>query len=219
MTAPHFTLYFAPGACSFVPHALLEMAGAAFEPRMVKLHKGEQYSPDYLAINPRAQVPVLVDGNHTITQIMAIVQHLDALFPAAQLLPSDKFSRASALSLLAWMNNTAHPCFTHFFRPEKFAAEPAAVSAVREHARASFKACLEEINLRMADLSTDFLFGNEPTAPDCYALVLMRWGGFAGHHPKQFGALWAHANRMAAQAAIARVIEREKLQLEVAQMA
>ena len=32
-------LYFAPGACSFVPHAGLEAAGATFEPRLVKLHK------------------------------------------------------------------------------------------------------------------------------------------------------------------------------------
>ena len=37
------TLYFAPGACSFVPHCLLEASGVAYEPTMVKLHKGEQY--------------------------------------------------------------------------------------------------------------------------------------------------------------------------------
>lgn len=34
-------LYFAPGACSFVPHALLETAGEAFEPVLLKIHKGE----------------------------------------------------------------------------------------------------------------------------------------------------------------------------------
>jgi glutathione S-transferase len=31
-------LYFAPGACSFVPHTMLETAGARFEPVIVKLH-------------------------------------------------------------------------------------------------------------------------------------------------------------------------------------
>ena len=59
-------LYFAPGACSFVPHVGLEAikaaAGQDFEPKMVKLHKGEQKSPEYLAINPNGQVPVLVDA-------------------------------------------------------------------------------------------------------------------------------------------------------------
>ena len=32
-------LYFSPGACSFVPHCLLEASGAAYESVMVKLHR------------------------------------------------------------------------------------------------------------------------------------------------------------------------------------
>ena len=55
-------LYYAPGACSFVPHAMLEIAGATFEPMAIRLHKNEQRNPDYLALNARGQVPVLVDG-------------------------------------------------------------------------------------------------------------------------------------------------------------
>ncbi len=35
-------LYYASGACSFVPHSMLEMAGATFEPVAVKLHRNEQ---------------------------------------------------------------------------------------------------------------------------------------------------------------------------------
>jgi glutathione S-transferase len=63
-------LFFAPGACSFVPHAMLELAGVEFEPMSVKLHKGEQRSAEYLALNPRGQVPVLVDDGEVITQIV-----------------------------------------------------------------------------------------------------------------------------------------------------
>ncbi|HWI79347.1 MAG TPA: glutathione S-transferase N-terminal domain-containing protein, partial [Ramlibacter sp.] len=56
-------LYFAPGACSFVPHVVLESLKTPFEPKLVKLHKGEQKTPEYLAMNPNGQVPVLVvDG-------------------------------------------------------------------------------------------------------------------------------------------------------------
>ena len=69
-------LYYAPGACSFVPHTLLEATGAPFEPAIVKLHKGEQQSPEYRAINPRGQVPVLVDDGQVITQIVAIIGYL-----------------------------------------------------------------------------------------------------------------------------------------------
>ena len=80
-------LYFAPGACSFVPHAMLEMAGADYEPMMLKLHKGEQYGDAYKAINPRSQVPVLVDDAQVVTQIAAITLYLDEKFPQAGFLP------------------------------------------------------------------------------------------------------------------------------------
>ncbi|MCK7493403.1 MAG: hypothetical protein MZW92_19900 [Comamonadaceae bacterium] len=39
-TSLSLKLFYAPGACSFVPHAMLELAGATFEPSTVKLHKG-----------------------------------------------------------------------------------------------------------------------------------------------------------------------------------
>src|SRR6059058_2228965 len=119
-------LYFAPGACSFVPHSLLETAGADFEPVMVKLHKGEQNDAAFRAINPRGQVPVLVDGDQVITQIAAIVTYLDGKFPQQQFLPRDLLARTRVLETLAWMNNTVHPTFTHVFMPFKFAGTPEA---------------------------------------------------------------------------------------------
>ena len=127
-------LYFAPGACSFVPHSMLELSGAAFEPVSVKLHKGEQRSADYLAMNPRGQVPVLVDGGEVITQIVAILLHLDAMLPQAGILPASGLARTRALSTLAWMNNTVHPTFTHVFMPQKFTDDEAAQKAIRAFA-------------------------------------------------------------------------------------
>lgn len=90
-------LYFAPGACSFVPHALLETTGEPFEPQLVKLHKGEQRSAGYRAINPRGQVPVLVDGGEVITQILAIITWLDLRFPAFEFLPREPLARTRVI--------------------------------------------------------------------------------------------------------------------------
>src|SRR6185369_6072253 len=98
-------LYFAPGACSFVPHTLLETAGEPFEPVLVKIHKQENHRPEYRALNPRGQVPVLVDGGEVITQIVAIVSHLDARFPQCGFLPPEGMARTRALETLMWMNN------------------------------------------------------------------------------------------------------------------
>src|SRR6185369_14179922 len=138
-------LYFAPGACSFVPHTLLETAGAPFEPIMVKIHKGENYTPEYQAINPRNQVPVLVDGGAVITQILAIISHLDERFPQCSFLPPAGLARTRVLETLAWMNNTVHPAFTHVFMPQKFVGSAPAQAEVKAFNAALYGPMLGEI--------------------------------------------------------------------------
>ena len=207
-------LYYAPGACSFVPHSSLELAGATFEPALVKLHKAEQRAPEYLAINPRGQVPVLVDGDEVITQIPAIVLYLDGLFPEAGLLPAAGQARSRALQTLAWMNNTVHPTFTHVFMPQKFTADEAAQKAVKAHAVETYRGLLGEIEA-LAQKASPWLSGDKPGALDAYALTLLRWGGFAGIDPNSLPATWALVQRFAALPAVARAIERERLELNV----
>ena len=211
-------LYFAPGACSFVPHALLEAAGAPFEPVLVKLHKGENYSADYKALNPRSQVPVLVDDGEVITQILAIVTRLDQRFPECQFLPRELLPRVRVLETLAWMNNTVHPTFTHVFMPHKFAGSPEAQAEIKAFNAVAYKGMLGEIEAmasRAAGAGRNYLGGAQFGPLDAYALTLLRWGGFAGHDPQGFPALWSLVQRVAALPAVARAIERERLQLNV----
>jgi glutathione S-transferase len=209
-------LYYSPGACSFVAHAMLEMSGIPFEPVWVKLHKNEQHEPAYKTINPRSQVPVLTIDDLPLTQLMAIVGYLDAKFPEQNFLPREPLARAKALSTLAWMNNTAHPTFTHVFRPHFFAASEAGMAEVKAHNTTRYLGMLQELEA-LAAQAKPWISGAGPGPVDFYALVLMRWGGFAGQDPTQLPALWAMANKLASLPAVARVIEREKLQLNVYQ--
>lgn len=211
-------LYFAPGACSFVPHSLLETAGAAFEPVMVKLHKGEQNEPAYRAVNPRGQVPVLVDGDTTITQIVAIVQYLDAKFPQQGFLPQDLLARTKVLETLAWMNNTVHPTFTHVFMPYKFAGTPetqAELKSFNAKVYAGLLGEIEEMAKQAAGRGQAFLGGAKFGPLDAYALTLLRWGGFAQIDPTGYPALWAHVQKVAQLPGVAKAIERERLQLNL----
>jgi glutathione S-transferase len=215
-------LYFAPGACSFVPHTLLETAGEPFEPVLVKLHKGENLTPEYKALNPNAQVPVLVDGGETITQIVAIICHLDARFPQCNFLPREGLARTRALETLCWMNNTVHPTFTHVFMPYKFADNKEARADIKAFGAKAYGPLLGEIEA-MADKAAaegrPYLGGEHFSPIDAYSLTLLRWGGFAGHDPQAFPALWALVQRVAQLPAVARAIERERLQLNVYQPA
>ena len=207
-------LYFSPGACSFVPHAMLEMAGATFEASLVKLAAGENRTPEYLALNPRAQVPVLMVDGEPLTQLLAIVNYINDTCPQQHFLPADPMAKARVLSLLAWMNNSAHPTFTHVFRPHYFAESEVAVAEVKNFNTAKYLALLRELDA-MAGKASPWLAGAYPGPLDLYATVLMRWGGFAGQDPTQLSNLWAHAQKVAALPGVARAIERERLQLNV----
>ncbi|MFM6991272.1 MAG: glutathione S-transferase family protein [Rhodoferax sp.] len=208
-------LYFAPGACSFVPHALLELAGASFEAQIVKLAAGEQKSPEYLALNPRAQVPVLVADGVVLTQVVAIVNYINEMFPSSNFLPKDPMAKAQALSTLAWMNNSAHPTFTHVFRPYYFAESDAAIADVKAFNTAKFHTVLAEVDA-MAAKASPWISGAHVGPLDLYATVLMRWGGMgAGKDPQTLPNLWAHAQKVAALPGVARAIERERIQLNM----
>jgi glutathione S-transferase len=212
-------IFFAPGACSFVPHAGLEVVKAAcgqdFTPHMVKLHKGEHKTPEYLAMNPEGLVPVLKVDGHALTQIVAICDWIDRSFPQAGLLPSDAWARAQALSRLAWMNNTVHPTFTHVFMPDKFTDDETAQAAVKAHAIEQYRKHLARIEHMVEHAGTPYLLGDRVSFLDAYTLTLLRWGGYAGIDPESLPRLWAHVQRVAEAPPVAAAIERERLQLNV----
>ena len=214
-------LYFAPGACSFVPHVALEAVkaatGQAFEPKLVKLHKGEQKTPEYLAMNPNGQVPVLVADGKPLNQIVAICDFLDRSFPKAGLLPAEPWARAQAMSQLAWMNNTVHPTFTRVFRSAEFADGEAAQAEVKKMAQARYRKLLERIQDWTAgrvDPTQPYWFGDRITAHDAYAFTLLRWGGIAGVDPKSLPGYLAYVERVMAAPPVAAALERERIKLD-----
>lgn len=54
----------------------LEEAGLEYEAVPVDTRKGDQHKPEYLAINPNAKVPAIVDGDATVFDSGAILLYL-----------------------------------------------------------------------------------------------------------------------------------------------
>ena len=201
-------LYFAPGACSFVPHAGLEAikaaSGQAFTPKLVKLHKGEHKTPEYLQINPSGQVPVLTVDGKPLTQIVAICDWLDRSFPQAGLLPRDAWARSQALSQLAWMNSTPHTTFTRVFFPERFAESEGARAEVKKKAAETFRGYLGQLQAETG-------YG---VFHDAYAFTLLRWGGYAGIDPASFPSLKNRVEAAMKTPPLAAALERERTKLD-----
>lgn len=210
-------LYFSPGACSFVAHVGLEVVKAAtgedYTPHLVKLHKGEQKSPEYLAMNPNGQVPVLVVDGKPLTQIVAIADYLERRYPKAALLPTEPWARAQAMSQLAWMNNTVHPCFTHWFRTGYYAESEPAQAEVKRMAVAELGRHLARIQ-DWSKAAAPYWFGAQPSFHDAYAFTLLRWGGFAGIDPDSLPAYKAYVERVMQAPPVAAALERERIRLD-----
>jgi len=54
----------------------LEEAGLAYEPIAVDTRKGQQFSPEFVALNPNSKVPVIVDGDAVVFDSNAILLYL-----------------------------------------------------------------------------------------------------------------------------------------------
>ena len=82
-------LYYAPNACSLVPYVTLTEAGAPFEVHPLNFLKSQHMASEYLRLNPKHKVPVLMIDGAPLTENVAIQIWVARHFPAAKLLPTD----------------------------------------------------------------------------------------------------------------------------------
>jgi glutathione S-transferase len=103
---------------SMRPQISLEEKQLDYEYVKVDLFKGEHKKREYLAINPRGQVPALVDGNVRIYESVAIVHYLEHRYPQPSLIPSEPKAMATCFRLIGEFNQKLDP--TNIFGSVKF---------------------------------------------------------------------------------------------------
>jgi GSH-dependent disulfide-bond oxidoreductase len=101
----------------------LEEAGLPYDAIPVDTRKGEQHKPEFLAINPNAKLPAIVDGDVTVFDSSAILLYLAE--KTGKFLPAktDK-ARGELLSWMFFVSSGVGPYFgqsVHFrnYAPEK----------------------------------------------------------------------------------------------------
>jgi maleylpyruvate isomerase len=102
--------YFRSSA-SFRVRIALNFKGLPYEYAVVHLTKGggQQFAPEFRAINPDALIPVLEDDGHALTQSLAIIEYLEETHPAPPLLPRAPLERAYVRAIALGIACEIHP--------------------------------------------------------------------------------------------------------------
>jgi len=114
-------LYHHPVSTTSRPVVLFAMEnGIDLDYELVDLFTGAQYKPEYSAINPSHQVPVLQDGDFRLTESSAILKYLaDKVRSPAY--PTDLQKRARVNERMDWLNTGFNRDFSYgFLYPQIF---------------------------------------------------------------------------------------------------
>jgi glutathione S-transferase len=69
-------------------HWMLEETGTPYRIELIRFDRGENRTPEYLAVNPMGKIPAIVHRDTVITETGAIIAYLADAFPANELAPA-----------------------------------------------------------------------------------------------------------------------------------
>jgi glutathione S-transferase len=148
-------------------------------------------APAYLALNPNAKFPTLVDGDFVLWESNAICQYLAAQRPAAGLLPADERGRADVHRWQSWELSHLTPAGAKLIalskRPDA-TAQAAAVADFRRWAAVleshlGGRAFLVGERLTVADFSVAAILMYREVMPLDGLPELGRWFGSVAEQP------------------------------------
>jgi len=194
-------LYFSPGACSMVPHLILEELELKYEAVPVNLKDHTYAGGDFYTVNPKGYVPTLeLDTKQILTENIAILNYLADLKPEAKLLPSSGMDRYRHLETLTFITTELHKSFGPIFNDKTTEEDK---QLYREHLKKRFKIIETQLE------GKNFLMGATYSLPDAYLFVMTRWAKAKKVDINDYPNLLKHFETVGARPATKRVIELE----------
>jgi glutathione S-transferase len=201
-----YKLYYSPGACSMAVHVALNECNQ--QVALEKVNIREKRTPEFLKINPRGHVPVLVDGDLVIREGAAILIYLLEKHQSA-LLPKSGKERATALEWLCFCNSTLHPSYSRCFFLMRNTEDAKAKEQLLGVATAMLNKLWGEIEERLG--KTAYLAGDNITIADILMTVIANWND---HLPSPASITIGPRTKKLLQAVIARPSYKKALEVE-----
>jgi glutathione S-transferase len=95
--------------CSSKVRIVLAEKGISWTGKVLDLHRGDQFDPAYLRLNPNAVVPTLMVDGAPVIESGLILQLADEIGPGPALTPTDPVARARMRLWLKRIDDDLHP--------------------------------------------------------------------------------------------------------------
>ncbi len=208
-----YTLYYSPGACSLAVHVLLQELKLPFELVEINLGERKHRTKDYLAINPRSQVPALVGDGVVLLESAAIMLYLMEKHGSAWL-PISAMARAKAVEWLLFCNSTLHQAYIRsffFLKTIKDAEQLRELLVVNSKAISRLWSNVEE-----QLLAHPYIAGEALTAADILLTVIANWSFAFPDAPITIGERTKqHLKHIASLPSFVKAMEREGVSYKV----
>ena len=186
-------------SASYRVRIALNLKGQKYEYLPIHLVKdgGEQFRPEYLALNPQGRVPLLVDGDFRLGQSLAILDYLEAKFPRPALLPAEPQLRARVLAFCHTIVSDIQPLQNTgplLYLTRDLGLDEARKDAWVRHWIERGLAALEQERRGAQD--TPFVFGEAPSFADCVLVPQVFNAERHGCDTEKFPQLHALAQRL-----------------------
>ena len=158
--------YFRSSA-SYRVRIALALKGLDWNYQPVHLAKNEQFNESYQAVSAARLVPLLRDGEHTLTQSLAIIEYLEETHPQPPLLPAEPAERARVRALALDIACEIHPL--NNLRVLRYLVRDLKVSEDDKNRwyRHWVESGLETVERQLAMLPGTYCHGDQPTLADC----------------------------------------------------
>jgi len=200
-------LYYAPITCALAPYISLTEAEAEFEVVPINMRKGQNKSPEYLKLNPKHKVPLLVVDGVPLTESVAIQIWIARTFPEAGLLPDETWQEFKAISMLSWCSSGIHPYLSRINSPSKVCSQESAGDSVRKLAADAVYECFTMVEDNLA--GRDYFF-DVFTAPDAHFFWCFRRATQFDLDLDGFSNCMAHFHRMQSRPSVKKLLAFEK---------
>ena len=173
LSPPAYTLYGARGGTCLRVAIALEELKLPYRVVGVDLERSEQQSPEFLALNPFGQVPVLIDRSspgapHVLAQSSAILLHLASLRPG-RLIPSDAARRAMTMERFFFFLVDVIAVSHQAFWLKSKGGDAAAIEALDQRAITALR------HAERFDPASRFIAGDSFTIADIAGLTIARY--------------------------------------------